>query len=57
VKGARFNKLAVAVRRMEELRDQKGIEPVGIGISSDISDYEDNREQKNMYLCCGQNGL
>jgi len=45
VKGARFNKLAVAVRRMEELRDQKGIEPVEIGISSDISDFEDNREQ------------
>ena len=45
VKGARFNKLAVAVRRMEELREQKGIEPVEIGISSDISDFEDNREQ------------
>jgi hypothetical protein len=30
VKGARFNKLGVAVRRMEELRDKKGIEPIGI---------------------------
>ena len=35
VKGARFNKLAVAVRRMEELRDKKGIEPIEIDESEE----------------------
>ena len=45
VKGARFNKLAVAVRRMEELREKKGIEPVEISNSPDIPDFEDNQEQ------------
>ena len=37
VKGARFNKLAVAVRRMEELRDNKGIEPIEIEESEETS--------------------
>ena len=45
MKGARFNKLAVAVRRMEELREKKGIEPVEISNSPDIPDFEDNQEQ------------
>ena len=35
VKGARFNKLAVAVRRMEELRSKKGIEPIEIDESEE----------------------
>jgi hypothetical protein len=30
---------------MEELRDKKGIEPVEIGISPDLPDFEDNQEQ------------
>ena len=37
VKGARFNKLAVAVRRMEELRSKKGIEPIEIDESEETS--------------------
>ena len=37
VKGARFNKLALAVRRMEELRDKKGIEPIEIDESEETS--------------------
>ena len=42
VKGARFNKLAVAVRRMEELRSKKGIEPIEIDESEEtLSELEE----------------
>ena len=37
--------IPVAVRRMEELREEKGIKPVEISNSPDIPDFDDNQEQ------------